>query len=88
MSCAKASGAAMANARATYVMELARGASHINSTLTPETCKRAIAEIFAEFGELHGNRELGLFQKLLVEDLHRRGNRDAASAVADFKFTG
>jgi hypothetical protein len=68
-------------------VELARGASHISIMLTPETCKRAIAEIFVEFGELHGNRELGLFQKLLVEDLHRRGKPDAASAVVDFKFT-
>jgi hypothetical protein len=82
----KTGGAAMANARAAYVLELARGCSYISSTLTTDTRNRAIAEVLAEFRELYGEREETLFQKLLAEDLERRGNPDAASAVVAFKF--
>ena len=78
--------AAMVNARAAYVLELARGCSYISSTLTTDTRNRAIAEVLAEFRELYGEREETLFQKLLAEDLERRGNPDAASAVVAFKF--
>ena len=84
----KTVGAAMANARAAYMLELARGRSYVSSTLSPATRNRAIAEIFGEYCELYGDRELALFRSLLVEDLQRRGEWDAASAVADFKFTG
>jgi hypothetical protein len=83
----KTDGAAMANARATYVLELARGCSYISSTLSPDTRNRAIAEVFGEFRELYGEREETLFQKLLAEDLQRRGKPDAASAVVAFRFT-
>ncbi|MEA3087393.1 MAG: hypothetical protein QOC89_5090 [Paraburkholderia sp.] len=76
----------MANARAAYVLELARGCSYISSTLTTDTRNRAIAEVLAEFRELYGERQETLFQKLLAEDLERRGKPDAASAVVAFKF--
>ncbi|MFM0732635.1 hypothetical protein PQQ52_19310 [Paraburkholderia sediminicola] len=76
----------MANTRAAYALELARGCSHISSTLNADTRKHAIAEVLGEFRDLYGDRELVLFQKLLIEDLQRRGKRDAASAVAYFKF--
>ncbi|WP_323047542.1 hypothetical protein [Paraburkholderia sp.] len=82
----KTGGAAMANARAAYVLELARGCSYISSTLTTDTRNRAIAEVLAEFRELYGERQETLFQKLLAEDLERRGKPDAASAVVAFKF--
>lgn len=84
----KTASAGMANARADYVLELARGRSYVSSTLSPDTRNRAIVEVFGEFCELYGDRELALFQKLLIEDLQGRGEQDAASAVADFKFPG
>ena len=80
------SGHAMANARVAYMLELARGCSYISSTLTPDTRKRAIAEVLGDFRKVYGDQELPLFQKLLAEDLQRRGKPDAVSAVADFKF--
>jgi hypothetical protein len=82
----KTDGAGMANARVAYVLELARGCSYISSTLSPDTRISAIAEVLGEFRELHGEREEKLFQKLLAEDLQRRGKPDAASAVLAFKF--
>ncbi|MGQ7932381.1 hypothetical protein [Paraburkholderia sp. D1E] len=84
----KTGNSAIVNARAAYVLELARGCSHIGSTLTPDTRERAIAEVLVEFRELYGERELVLFQKLLIEDLQRRGKWDAVVAVAadSFKF--
>ncbi len=79
-------GAAMANARALYMLELARGRSHVSSTLSPATRNRAIEEALGEFRELYGKREETLFQKLLADDLHRRGKGDAATAVLAFRF--
>ncbi|MFM0115259.1 MULTISPECIES: hypothetical protein [Paraburkholderia] len=77
----------MANARAAYVLELAQRCSYISSTLNPDTRNRAIAEVRGEFRKQHGEREETLFQKLLAEDLQRRGKPDAAATVLDFKFT-
>ncbi|WP_236721033.1 hypothetical protein [Paraburkholderia phytofirmans] len=82
----KTGGAAMANARTAYVLELARGCSYISSTLSPDTRNSAIAEVLGEFRKLYGEREETLFQKLLAEDLQRRGEGDAALAVLAFKF--
>ncbi|MBU7442332.1 hypothetical protein [Paraburkholderia fungorum] len=82
----KTGGVAMANARAAYVLELARGCSYISSTLSPDTRSSAIAEVFGEFREQHGERDVALFQKLLAEDLQRRGKPDAAATVLDFKL--
>jgi hypothetical protein len=76
----------LANARATYEAEIARGRSYIVSTLTPDSRNRAINEILLEFCSVYGDRELGLFQNLLSEDLQRRGEYDAASAVLGFKL--
>ncbi|MFL9891131.1 hypothetical protein [Paraburkholderia sp. RL17-381-BIF-C] len=78
--------AAVGNARSAYALELARGRSYIGSTLTPATRSNAITEVFAEFVELYGDRELALFQKLLAEDLQRQGQPDASLAVLEFKF--
>jgi hypothetical protein len=76
----------MVNARAAYVLELARGCSYLSSTLSPDTRNRATAEVLCEIRDLYGEREETLFQKLLAEDLQRRGKPDAASAVVAFKF--
>ncbi|MCP2091345.1 UNVERIFIED_ORG: hypothetical protein J2Y81_007432 [Paraburkholderia sediminicola] len=84
----KTDGAAMANARIAYVLELARGCSYISSTLSSDTRRSAIAEVLGEFRELYGEREETLFQKLLAEELQRRGKPVAASEVLAFRFIG
>jgi hypothetical protein len=76
----------MANVHTSYMLELARGCSYIRSTLSPDTRNSAIAEVLGEFLEQYGEREEALFQKLLADDLQRRGKSDAASAVLAFKF--
>jgi hypothetical protein len=83
---AKTAGAAAASARLAYVLELARGSSHISSTLSRETERRAIAETLTEFCQLYGEKEAAVFQKLLADELRQRGKRDAAAAVAQFRF--
>jgi hypothetical protein len=75
----------MANARVTYMLELARASLYISSTLTPETRQRAMTEVLGEIRELYGNKELAVFRELLVEDLKRRGKSEAARAVLGFK---
>jgi hypothetical protein len=77
----KVDDAALARARVAYMLELARGCSYISSTLTPETLDRAVAEVLGDFLKAYGTQNLGVFQKLLAQDLERRGNRKAASAV-------
>ncbi|MFM0404679.1 hypothetical protein [Paraburkholderia aspalathi] len=84
----KTDGASMADARTTYVLELARGCSYISSTLSSHTRSSAIAEVLGEFRELYGEREETLFQKLLAEELQRRGKPVAASEVLAFRFIG
>jgi hypothetical protein len=64
-------GAAMARGRVTYMLERARGSSHIASTRKPETRDRAIAEVLAGFGEIHGLLFLDTFRELLAGDIHR-----------------
>jgi hypothetical protein len=81
-------GIDIANARTAYELDLARGCSYIISTLTADARDRAVAEVLREFRELYGDGDLPLFKELLVEVLQRRGERDAAFAVVDFKFTG
>ena len=76
----------MANTRTAYVLELARGCSYISSTQSPETRDSAIAEVLGEFRELYGQREETFFQKLLAEDLQRRGKPNAVAVVLAFKF--
>jgi hypothetical protein len=77
-------GAAMAQGRVTYMLEVVRGRSHITSTRKPETLTRAISEVFERFRQFHGMSGVGLFRELLVEDIERRGNQGAATAVRDF----
>jgi hypothetical protein len=76
--------AAMAQGRAIYMLELARGSSHIASTRKPETRDRAIAEVLEGFGEVHGLQRLDIFRELLAEDTERRGHLEAAAAVRHF----
>ena len=78
----KASEKTLANARMTYHVELARGSSHIRSTLSAESRELAIAEVIGEFCVAYGNRDLGIFRQLLSDDLRKRGRGDDACVVA------
>jgi hypothetical protein len=80
----KSSAAAVASARLAYGLELARGCSHISSTLSAETENSAIVETLTQFCELYGDADLALFQKLLAEELRQRGKKEASLAVAQF----
>jgi hypothetical protein len=76
--------AAMARGRMIYMVELARGSSHIASTRKPETRDRAIAEVLEGFSKVHGLQRLDIFRELLAEDTERRGHLEAAVAVRHF----
>jgi hypothetical protein len=71
--------------RSTYLMELARGSSHIASTLSPATQRVAIAEVFGEFRLQHGPDNVVVFRELLAESLMERNNLSAAQAVLSFE---
>ncbi|MFM0041062.1 hypothetical protein PQR05_09625 [Paraburkholderia sediminicola] len=77
-------GAAKAQGRVSYMLELARGSSHIASTRTPQTLNRAITEVLDGFCQVHGLHALDVFLELLALDVGQRGNRDAALAVSSF----
>jgi hypothetical protein len=77
-------GATLAQGRVTYMLELARGSSHIASTRTPKTLNRAIAEVLTGFCQVHGLQALGVFRELLALDVEQRGNQHAAAAVRRF----
>lgn len=68
-----------------YMLEVVRGGSHIASTRQPETLNRAIAEVFGGFRNLHGVPGFHVFQQLLADEVEKRGNLAAASAVRGFK---
>lgn len=76
--------ARLVRARLTYMLELARGSSHIASTRQRDTRERAIAEVLQGFGEHHGQQLLAVFRELLAQATEQRGDREAAAAVRDF----
>ena len=78
--------AALAQGRVAYMLELVRGSSHIASTRKPETLNHAIGEVLDGFRQLHGVPGLGVFRELLAQDVERRGNQGAASAVRSFSW--
>lgn len=80
------SGVALVQGRVTYLLEVARGSSHIASTLKQDTLNRAIAEVFEGFRQVHGIPGLSVFRELLAEDVEKRGNQGAASAVRHFSI--
>jgi hypothetical protein len=75
---------ALAQGRMTYMLELARGSSHIASTRKPETRDRAIADVLEEFRKVHGAQALDVFRELLAQDTERRGHAEAGAAVRHF----
>ncbi|MEX3985323.1 hypothetical protein AB4Y45_40980 [Paraburkholderia sp. EG287A] len=66
-----------------YVVELARGSSHIDSTLTVASRKAAISEILSEFEAWYGTGDIPAFVEILARRLEERANPDAASAVRE-----
>lgn len=71
--------------RSVYLMEVARGSSHIASTLSAATQRIAIAEVLHEFQLQHGADRLAVFRDLLAESLEKRGHQSAAQAVSNFE---
>jgi hypothetical protein len=71
--------------RSIYLMELARGSSHIASTRSLATQRVAIAEVFHEFRLQHGADNLLIFRDLLAESLKERDSPSAAQAVLSFE---
>jgi hypothetical protein len=71
--------------RSVYLIELARGSSHIASTLSPQTQRIAITEVMDEFRAQYGADKLVVFRELLAESLEKRSEPSAAQAVLNFE---
>ncbi|MCG5071924.1 hypothetical protein [Paraburkholderia tagetis] len=56
-----------------WLIELARGASHIASVLSAATLEAAVHEVMQEFVAAQGSAELDAFCWLLAERLEKRG---------------
>ena len=67
--------------RLAFKVELARGASHIASTLTPSSTTAAVAEVLDQFIVDRGAGGFEAFRLLLAEDLENRGCLQAAEVV-------
>lgn len=64
-----------------YRLELARGASHIASTLSAQGRTDAIAEVADGFVLQYGETNLAVFLEVLADRLMQRGADEAATAV-------
>lgn len=76
--------AGLARHKRKFAVELARGGSHIASTLTVKSQHAAIAEVISDFLALHGADELDGFLELLAAGLDAREKSSAAIAVRSF----
>lgn len=77
----KRHNASLAQCEVHYSIELARGSSHIASTLTAATLNAAVTEVVIDFVQRHGNDGLSIFLKLLADRLDARQKSAAASVV-------
>ena len=59
--------------RLAFKVELARGGSHIASTLTPASMDAAVAEVMGQFIADRGTEGFEAFRVLLAENLEARG---------------
>jgi hypothetical protein len=66
-----------------YRLELARGGSHIASTLSAQGRAAAIAEVIDGFVLQYGETDLAVFLEVLAGRLTQRGAGEAANAVGD-----
>ncbi|WP_207004816.1 hypothetical protein [Trinickia mobilis] len=73
---------------ARYELELARGASHLASTMSYATLEAAMVETVADFVKLHGDDDLPVFLELLSRRLSERKKPEAASAIRILKDSG
>jgi len=64
-----------------YSLELARGGSHIASTLTAQGRADAIAEVVSSFVLQYGETDLAVFLEVLSDRLACRGAAAAAAAT-------
>ncbi|CAM2164091.1 conserved hypothetical protein [Paraburkholderia sacchari] len=71
-----------------WLLELARGASHIASMLSAETLEAAVHEVMQEFVAAQGGEELDAFCWLLAERLEKRGCAAGAARVREFDASG
>jgi hypothetical protein len=71
-----------------YELELARGASHLSSTMSYATLEAAMVETVAEFVKQHGDDDLPVFLELLSRRLSERKKPEAASAIRILKDSG
>ncbi|WP_187630887.1 hypothetical protein [Paraburkholderia sp. UCT31] len=71
-----------------YAVELARGASHIASTLAVPSLHAAITETVDSFVKTHGKADLQPFLKQLADDIGHRRKPDAAIAVRHYAQFG
>jgi len=67
--------------RFVFKVELARGASHISSTLSEASTAAAVAEVLKQFVVDRGLEKFNEFRALLIEDLKKRGCLEGALAV-------
>ncbi|MCP3713614.1 hypothetical protein M3I54_43470 [Paraburkholderia sp. CNPSo 3274] len=67
--------------RRRFMAELARGASHIASTLTPVGERAAISDVSDEFQRRYGTDDLNLFLELLAQALDARLRPDTATFI-------
>lgn len=66
-----------------YRLELARGGSHIASTLSAQSRADAIAEVIDGFVLQYGETDLAVFLEVLADRLTRRGANEAATIVGE-----
>jgi hypothetical protein len=67
-----------------YSIELARGSSHIASTLGLDSLRAAVAESMDDFLQRNGTDDLAIFLEVLADRLDKRHASDAASLVRQF----
>ncbi|WP_049782461.1 hypothetical protein [Paraburkholderia xenovorans] len=69
--------------RSIYMLDLARGSSHIASALSAVSQHAAIDEVISEFRQRHTDGDLYGFLQLLAENLEKRGKAVPAATVRD-----
>lgn len=71
-----------------YEVELARGASHVASTIYEESLLAAVQETIQGFEASYGREDLQIFASALLERLKLRGNALAAGVLDEFIRSG
>jgi hypothetical protein len=67
-----------------HEMELARGASHIASTLYEHSIRAAVRETLLQFEACHGPHDVKAFAHALLGRLEQRGKPEAVKVLDDF----